>query len=144
MTRICLVVFLVGVGRTFAAEDALVRGRVVDGDGKPAHGVEVAEFWTGSRSGEMKAYRSAKTGTDGRYEIAIPGWRLETAKGEVIYADVYIAATGFLHKPVYPDIPGADSFKGKAFHSARWDHSVPYKGNKWGVIGGGASGIQIT
>ncbi|HVG50179.1 MAG TPA: NAD(P)/FAD-dependent oxidoreductase [Xanthobacteraceae bacterium] len=72
------------------------------------------------------------------------GWRLKTAKGEVIDADVFIAATGFLHTPVYPNIPGRETFKGPAFHSARWDHSIPYKGKRWGIIGGGASGIQIT
>jgi cation diffusion facilitator CzcD-associated flavoprotein CzcO len=72
------------------------------------------------------------------------GWRLTTAKGEVINADVFIAATGFLHTPVYPDIPGRETFKGPAFHSARWDHSLPYKGKRWCIIGGGASGIQIT
>src|SRR6185369_14988024 len=26
----------------------------------------------------------------------------------------------------------------------RWDHSVPYEGKRWGVIGSGASGVQIT
>jgi len=75
--------------------------------------------------------------TDGR-------WRLKTAKGETDVADVFIAATGFLHKPVYPEIEGRDSFAGPSFHSARWDHSVPYAGKRWGVIGGGASGVQIT
>ena len=71
-------------------------------------------------------------------------WHIKTAKGETDVADVFIAATGFLHKPLYPDIPGRDSFAGPAFHSARWDHSVPHKGKRWGVIGAGCSGIQIT
>jgi cation diffusion facilitator CzcD-associated flavoprotein CzcO len=75
--------------------------------------------------------------TDGR-------WRLKTAKGETDIADVFIAATGFLSAPVYPEIEGRDTFAGPAFHSARWDHSVPYKGKRWGVIGAGCSGIQIT
>jgi cation diffusion facilitator CzcD-associated flavoprotein CzcO len=71
-------------------------------------------------------------------------WQLKTAKGEAVVANVFIAATGFLHKPLYPDIPGRDSFAGPAFHSVSWDHSIPYQGKRWGVIGGGASGIQIT
>lgn len=71
-------------------------------------------------------------------------WRIETAKGEIIDADVFVAATGFLSKPVYPDIPGRDLFRGKAFHSSQWDHTVPYKDTKWAVIGAGASGVQIT
>jgi cation diffusion facilitator CzcD-associated flavoprotein CzcO len=71
-------------------------------------------------------------------------WHLTTAKGETVIADVFIAATGFLHTPLYPDLPGRGSFAGPAFHSARWDHNIPYDGKRWGVIGGGASGIQIT
>ena len=75
--------------------------------------------------------------TDGR-------WRIETVKGRRDEADVFICATGFLQKPLFPDIPGRDSFAGISFHSARWDHGVPYEGRRWGVIGSGASGVQIT
>ncbi|AKK27731.1 hypothetical protein [Mycobacterium sp. EPa45] len=31
---------------------------------------------------------------------------------------------GFLRVPRVADIPGRDNFAGRAFHSARWDHSV--------------------
>lgn len=71
-------------------------------------------------------------------------WHFKTAKGESEVADVFIAATGFLSVPITPNIEGRESFSGPAFHSARWDHGVPIKGKRWGVIGGGASGIQIT
>jgi cation diffusion facilitator CzcD-associated flavoprotein CzcO len=75
--------------------------------------------------------------TDGR-------WRITTTKGETDTADVFIVATGFLNVPIYPDIEGRDTFAGPSFHSARWDHSIPYKGRRWGVVGAGCSGIQIT
>ena len=71
-------------------------------------------------------------------------WHVKTAKGATDVADVFIAATGFLSKPLYPEIEGRETFAGPAFHSARWDHSVPYKGKRWGIIGAGCSGIQIT
>ncbi len=71
-------------------------------------------------------------------------WHLLTAKGRVDIADAVIAATGFLHKPIYPEIEGRESFAGPAFHSAHWDHSIPLAGKRWGIIGSGASGIQIT
>jgi cation diffusion facilitator CzcD-associated flavoprotein CzcO len=71
-------------------------------------------------------------------------WRIETAAGRQDVADAFICATGFLHRPRLPEIPGRDSFAGPAFHSARWDHGVPYDGKRWGVIGSGASGVQIT
>src|SRR5437868_10007147 len=75
--------------------------------------------------------------TDGR-------WHIETAAGHRDVAEIFVCATGFLHRPLYPDIPGRESFAGPAFHSACWDHSVPYAGKRWGVIGSGASGVQIT
>jgi cation diffusion facilitator CzcD-associated flavoprotein CzcO len=75
--------------------------------------------------------------TDGR-------WHIDTARGETDVADVFVCATGFLHQPLFPDIPGRESFAGPSFHSARWDHSVPYAEKRWGVIGSGASGVQIT
>jgi cation diffusion facilitator CzcD-associated flavoprotein CzcO len=72
-------------------------------------------------------------------------WHLKTAKGENDVVDFFVVATGFLAKPVYPNIEGRDSFAGPAFHSARWDHSVPYDSKlRWGVIGAGCSGVQIT
>ena len=71
-------------------------------------------------------------------------WHLKTAKGESDTADIFICATGFLHKPIYPEIEGLDSFAGPAFHSACWDHDVEIPGKRWGIVGGGASGIQIT
>jgi cation diffusion facilitator CzcD-associated flavoprotein CzcO len=71
-------------------------------------------------------------------------WHLTTEKGHTEDVDVVIAATGVLHHPNYPDIPGVDDFEGVKFHSARWDHSVPLDGKRIGVIGNGSSGVQIT
>jgi cation diffusion facilitator CzcD-associated flavoprotein CzcO len=71
-------------------------------------------------------------------------WHIKTAKGETDVADVFVAATGFLNTPFYPDIEGRETFAGPAFHSARWDHGVAHAGKRWGVIGAGCSGIQIT
>src|SRR6202161_2977912 len=67
-------------------------------------------------------------------------WQIYTAQATQDTADVFICATGFLHQPKLPDIPGQESFAGPSFHSARWDHSVPYEGRRWGVVGSGASG----
>ena len=71
-------------------------------------------------------------------------WHVKTAKGETDMADVFVAATGFLNQPTIPTSKGATASPGPAFHSARWDHSVPHKGKRWGIIGSGCSGVQIT
>jgi cation diffusion facilitator CzcD-associated flavoprotein CzcO len=71
-------------------------------------------------------------------------WRLTTASGHEDVVDVVIAATGVLHHPRYPDIDGLDTFGGAAFHSARWDHSVPIAGARVGVVGTGSTAVQIV
>lgn len=71
-------------------------------------------------------------------------WELETARGGHDKVDVVIAATGVLHHPNLPDIPGLETFGGAAFHSARWDHSVPIDGRRVGVVGTGSTAVQIT
>ena len=71
-------------------------------------------------------------------------WCLTAADGWSDAADVVIAATGVLHHPSLPDIPGRDTFAGALFHSARWDHAVPLAGQRVGVIGTGSSAVQIV
>ena len=43
-----------------------------------------------------------------------------------------------------PDIPGLETFEGKSFHSAHWDHEHDLEGERVAVIGTGASAIQFV
>ncbi|MBO2446392.1 NAD(P)/FAD-dependent oxidoreductase [Actinomadura barringtoniae] len=70
-------------------------------------------------------------------------WRITTSRGPD-EADFLLTATGVLHHPRLPDIPGLDAFEGPTFHSARWDHDVPLKGRRVAVVGTGSTGVQIT
>jgi cation diffusion facilitator CzcD-associated flavoprotein CzcO len=70
-------------------------------------------------------------------------WRLQTADGETITARFVIGATGVFSQPKPPDIPGLDAFAGPTMHTARWDHSVELRGKRVGLIGTGASAIQV-
>lgn len=70
-------------------------------------------------------------------------WGIETSRG-FLTADVVVSATGPLSDPKIPDIPGIDSFPGKVFHSARWDHDYDLRGKRVAMIGTGASAIQIV
>ncbi len=67
------------------------------------------------------------------------GGRSQTSRFSVV-----ISAVGQLNQPSFPDIEGAASFAGAAFHSARWDHDVDLAGQRVGVIGSGASGYQVV
>jgi cation diffusion facilitator CzcD-associated flavoprotein CzcO len=80
--------------------------------------------------------------TDLSYEA--PRWRLKTGKGEERMFDIVVTATGVLHRPVLPDIPGLESFEGNAFHSARWDHSIDLTGKRVGIVGTGSTASQIV
>jgi cation diffusion facilitator CzcD-associated flavoprotein CzcO len=70
-------------------------------------------------------------------------WRARTGDGHVITARFLINAAGVLTVPKPPDIPGLDSFAGISMHTARWDHSQDLRGKRVGVIGTGASAVQL-
>lgn len=111
---------------------------------------------TFSPGDEIQAYFQGVARSEGVYERARFGeevvsldydggrWTLATASGYRGDFDVVVAATGVLHHPNVPDLPGLESFAGAAFHSARWDHDVPIDGRRVGVIGTGSSAVQIT
>lgn len=71
-------------------------------------------------------------------------WRITTHDDQVIHARSLVTGTGGLSQPNYADIPGLDSFKGRCFHSATWDHSFDLRGKRVAVVGTGASAIQIV
>lgn len=73
---------------------------------------------------------------EGRWYISTPG--------QTYIAQFLITGTGHLADESYPSIPGLDGFTGAKFHSARWDHDVSLEGKRIGVVGTGASAIQIV
>ncbi|MFV0384746.1 flavin-containing monooxygenase [Paracoccus sp. (in: a-proteobacteria)] len=71
-------------------------------------------------------------------------WRVWTRGGQLWEARALVAAVGIFNHPVIPRIPGRDSFAGDAFHSTDWRHDLDMGKGRWGVIGTGASAIQIV
>ena len=87
--------------------------------------------------------------TEAHYDDADGTWTLRTAGAHgqpdgTVTADVVVSGLGQLNRPHIPDIPGLDSFRGTAFHSARWDHDHDLRGERVAVIGIGASAIQFV
>jgi cation diffusion facilitator CzcD-associated flavoprotein CzcO len=70
-------------------------------------------------------------------------WRVRTDHGELT-SDVLVTGTGALSDPSIPDIPGLDSFEGRVFHSAQWEHDYELGGQRVAVVGTGASAIQFV
>jgi 4-hydroxyacetophenone monooxygenase len=77
---------------------------------------------------------------DKRWAVAV---RTSDGHEEMLEANAVISAVGQLNRPHMPEIPGLDSFAGPAFHSARWDHDLDLAGKRVGVIGTGASAMQL-
>jgi cation diffusion facilitator CzcD-associated flavoprotein CzcO len=82
--------------------------------------------------------------TDAEWDEAGACWRLRTAAGEDLTADVLVPAVGQLSRPVIPVLPGAERFAGPALHTARWDPALRLDGARVGVIGTGASAVQLV
>ncbi|RHW23463.1 NAD(P)/FAD-dependent oxidoreductase [Nocardioides immobilis] len=78
------------------------------------------------------------------YDADAGKWTVELSEGEPVVVDVLVSAVGQLSRPSYPDIAGAETFAGPAFHSAEWDHDVDLAGKRVAVIGTGASAIQFV
>lgn len=80
--------------------------------------------------------------TGARWDAEARRWELETAHGP-LRARVLVAAPGLLSEPRVPSFPGLDDFEGEVFHSADWDESASLAGKRVGLLGTGASAIQI-
>ena len=82
--------------------------------------------------------------TEATWDDGAKLWTITTTAGETLTADVLVNAGGALSEPKDPDVPGLESFRGKTFHSARWDHDHDLTGQRVAVIGTGASAIQFV
>ncbi|WP_081343349.1 MULTISPECIES: SDR family NAD(P)-dependent oxidoreductase [Mycobacteroides] len=79
-----------------------------------------------------------------RAEFTGGQWVLTDADGCEHSADVLVCATGVLHHPRTPSIEGLETFGGKIFHSARWEHDAEIVDARVGIVGTGSTGVQIT
>lgn len=79
-----------------------------------------------------------------RFDEARARWSVRTKSGLDVDARYLVLGTGALHEPLIPKVKGRERFAGKAFHSAKWDHSVDLSDKRVAVIGTGASAIQFV
>ncbi len=71
-------------------------------------------------------------------------WRLELEDGRTYSARFVITSLGPLSMPTLPSYDGMDDFTGDAFHTYWWPKEpVSMAGKRVGVIGTGATGIQV-
>lgn len=106
-----------------------------------APGEEIQAYLEGIAESEQVPVRLGTPLTHAAW--AGDAWRVETPAG-TLDAEVLVLACGRLTEPLVPDIPGLAEFPGPLFHSARWDHSVDLDGARVGVVGTGASAVQLV
>ncbi len=120
-----------------------------------AHGAEIyAHCQTLGRHFDL--YRQAlfeTKVTSLTWDEALSRWVIKTNRGDEIRARYVTVSQGPLAKVKLPGIPGIKRFKGKMFHSSRWDYDytggdtngglVNLGTKKVGIIGTGATAVQI-
>lgn len=90
-----------------------------------------------------------------QWDETIQRWRVGTSRGDEFRARFVIMGCGVLNMPKLPAIEGIDRYKGKIFHTARWDYA--YTGGSYespvldkladkrvAIIGTGATSIQAV
>jgi len=70
-------------------------------------------------------------------------WTVSTDRGDAIRARYVILANGILTTPKLARIEGMESFKGDSFHTSRWNYNVDLEGKRVGIIGTGATAVQV-
>jgi 4-hydroxyacetophenone monooxygenase len=63
---------------------------------------------------------------------------------ETLTAPVVISAVGILNRAVVPSVDGIENFSGETFHSSSWPDGLDVTGRRVGVVGTGASAMQIS
>ena len=72
-------------------------------------------------------------------------WTLTTHTGETFQSRFIVTAVGPLSAPLVPPFKGHETFEGRLVHTARWPREgIDLKGKRLGVIGTGATGIQVV
>lgn len=71
-------------------------------------------------------------------------WTVTSEAGESFDSQFVVMCVGGLSAPIVPPFRGHENFKGQIFHTGRWPkEGVDFAGKRVGVIGTGATGIQV-
>jgi cation diffusion facilitator CzcD-associated flavoprotein CzcO len=78
--------------------------------------------------------------SDGRWLV-----QARTAAAQTLQwkARVVVSASGGLSQPSLPSLPGLQDFRGLCCHTARWDDAIGHAGQRIGIVGSGASAVQL-
>lgn len=78
------------------------------------------------------------------WDEATGRWTVTTDRGDKMRARYLVLANGILTTPRLARIDGMETFQGDAFHTSRWDYDVDLVGKRVGIIGTGATAVQVV
>jgi cation diffusion facilitator CzcD-associated flavoprotein CzcO len=82
---------------------------------------------------------------EAEFDPAHNRWTVRSSDGSVASARYLVLCTGLSAKPYMPDLPDLNDFTGELHHTAMWpQHGLDMAGKRVGVIGTGASGVQVA
>src|SRR6202048_3353231 len=108
---------------------------------------EIREYfnYVDEKLGLSRDIRFNRRVTEAEFDPARNRWIVRSSDGSVASARYFVLCTGFAAKPYVPDLPGLSDFAGERHHTALWpQHGLDMAGKRVGVIGTGASGVQVA
>jgi len=79
-----------------------------------------------------------------RWDESTSTWAVQLDTSEIVYTRFLVSAMGILSAPNAPEIPGVETFEGRRVFAQQWPDDVDLTGKRVGIIGTGATGIQLT
>ncbi|KAE9390459.1 cyclohexanone monooxygenase [Gymnopus androsaceus JB14] len=77
------------------------------------------------------------------WDDSVDRWTLTTEDGQVFRAQFLSLCTGLGSKSFTPEFKGIETFKGEVHHTSRWPEEYDLTGKRVGIIGTGATGVQV-
>ncbi|HWS75711.1 MAG TPA: NAD(P)/FAD-dependent oxidoreductase [Quisquiliibacterium sp.] len=77
------------------------------------------------------------------WDEATGRWTVCTDRGDRMRARFVVLANGILTTPKLARIDGMETFAGTSFHTSRWNYDVDLAGKRVGIIGTGATAVQV-
>ena len=108
-----------------------------------APGAEIRAYLEACAQPVAERIRFGETVIEAAWQQESSSWRIRTDRSELT-ADVLVLAVGRLAEPRIPELPGLATFPGPVVHTARWDPSLDVAGRAVGVVGTGASAVQLV
>jgi cation diffusion facilitator CzcD-associated flavoprotein CzcO len=82
--------------------------------------------------------------TSAVYDEPSGKWTVKVGDGTEFRTQFFIAATGVLSVPYFPDVPGREDFRGESYHTGLWPAKpVDFADKRVAVVGTGSSGVQL-